>query len=416
MKRLTTILFFLLIIEIAIGGGGRLTAIGPVSLRMILFVLALLISAFYFIRGRKIPADYTSLLVFFSIASIIGILIGLSSGANRSLLWEDIKPLLYFLILPFFYFAVSDIKILNQTASVFKVSGIVLTAAFFAILLSIHLHLIPFLSLYKPLILTEEFFFRGELTFTYKGFLFLCIGFLFFHFTGGKYKALFMTLLCMAILFTVTRGFWLALFSTYAFYYFVKPNLNVRVKGILFASLAITIVLQGQVMITKTSKTIDQLRSTNSSAVNLPPRNNLLGDRAYSDKGRFQQIKEVMAEVTPLSILIGHGFGNGIPARPVHMEISYLEIIHKQGILGLAFWACLFWLLFKKYRSAPESGLRDAFFFSSLFIFLQSLTNQYMNNPIGLSVILLSMVSLDMLQKPIIKEVPEATLSPFEPS
>jgi len=400
MKRFTTGLFFLLITEIALGGGGRLIAFGPVSLRMILFTLALLVSVFYFVSGKKIPKDYIYLLIFFSIVSLVGILIGISSRANPSLLWEDIKPLLYFLILPFFYFTITDLKSLEQISLVLKVTGILLALAFFVVLLLIHLHIVPFLSIYKVFLATGEFFFRGELTFTYKGFLFLCISFLFFHFTGGQYKFLFMTLLLIAILLTVTRGFWLAMLGTYSVYYFTKGDWNFRMKAVLFASLAAGVISLGQFMIAKTSETIDQLKSENSPSKASLPRKTLLGDRSYSDDGRFQQIREVTVEATAFSVLVGHGFGNGITARPVHMEISYLEIIHKQGILGLAFWVYLFWLLFKKYRSAPQNGLRDAFFFSSLFIFLQSLTNQYMNNPIGLSVILLSMVCLDVLQNP----------------
>ena len=62
------------------------------------------------------------------------------------------------------------------------------------------------------------------------------------------------------------------------------------------------------------------------------PNEKLLGDRSQSDAGRIAQIKEVISMTSVLSSFIGNGFGIGIPSRPVHMEISYLEIFHKQGI------------------------------------------------------------------------------------
>ena len=399
MNRFIKILFIVLVAELVLGGGGRLTTYGPISLRMILFSLALITTAIHFVKGRRISSDYVQLLIFFSLVAVAGLIIGISSGANRTFWWEDIKPLLYFLILPFFSIAVTDVSVIERTSSLIKASGLIQALAFFIVLLLIHLHIIPFLSLYHILISTEEFFFRGELTFTYKGFLFLCIGLLFFHFTGSKYKFLFMGVILIAILFTVTRGFWVALLGTYSVYYFTKSASSLKVKAVLFALCGLAIIIGGKALVGKTSEAIDQVNSENITTQNTPPKATLLGDRTYSDDGRFQQIKEVARSVTFSSVLIGHGFGNGVPSRPVHMEISYLEIFHKQGLLGLAFWTYLFWLLIKKYRHTSESGFSDAFFFSSLFIFIQSLTNQYINNPIGLSMILLAIVCLDVMKK-----------------
>jgi hypothetical protein len=81
------------------------------------------------------------------------------------------------------------------------------------------------------------------------------------------------------------------------------------------------------------------------------------------------------------------------------MEISYLEIFHKQGILGLIFWSYVFTLLVKRYLSAKKTDVAHAFFYGTLFVFFQSLTNQFINNPIGLSMLLVTLVVLDVLRK-----------------
>ncbi len=125
----------------------------------------------------------------------------------------------------------------------------------------------------------------------------------------------------------------------------------------------------------------------------------MFGVRNYSDEGRVEQVKQVKNGLSPATLIIGHGFGQGIPARPVHMEIAYLEVLHKQGLVGLAFWGTIAALLFIAYQKSDQSALAKAFFFSAIYVFVESCTNQYFNNPIGMSVLLLSLVNLNKLSK-----------------
>jgi hypothetical protein len=259
----------------------------------------------------------------------------------------------------------------------------------------IHSGIIAFLDLYHSVIDTGEFFFRGELTFVYKGFLFLCIAFLFFHFTGKNKRGIWMTVLGIAIALTVTRGFWFALFATYAVFYFSISKLRM----LIFSFLAISVLLFGQIAISQTSRIIYAFGAQPDNSKIDSKKSVLLGDRLHSDEGRIQQVKEVVQQTTIISTLIGHGFGIGIKSRPVHMEISYLEIFHKQGLLGLAFWLLVFGQLILKYQGSKKDGFSQAFFLSGLLVFIQSLTNQYVNNPIGLSIVLLSIVCLDVSKK-----------------
>lgn len=405
MKSITSGLFILLFSEIAIGGGGRLTSLGPVSLRMILFVIASVFTLIASTRGQKISKEYKILLTLFIITITIGWIRGILNGAEQQYWWEDIKPLLYFFILPFFAITFSnEINILNASR-IIRFAAVFLAVAFFVALFLIHTNIIPFLDFYALAIDTGEFFFRGQVTFFYKGFLYLCIGLIFIHFLSIKNKTALLSLVLLAILLTFTRGFILALCLTYAGYFFLNHH---YIKATIFTTLAICIIAYGQAAISYTSQAIDIARSTTKtysmSDSNGPPveqqyipKKNLLGNRDFSDSGRLQQITEVIERITPLSFFMGHGFGNGVPSRPVHMEISYLEIFHKQGLLGLAFWGYIFFMLLQKYRNTPLSPMRDAFFCGALFVFFQSLTNQYINNPIGLSMVLVTLTCLDRL-------------------
>ena len=400
MNRFAKILFLILFAELAIGGGGRLFSFGPVTLRMILFAVALLVSAVFIVKGRKISNETKEILIFFLITIGIGIIVGVVNDSMQQRWWEDVKPLLYFLILPFFEFVINDKKTIEQSTSIIKISALIQAFAFFVVLILIHSGAIPFLNFYYRVLPTQEFFFRGEITFFYKGFLFLCLGFLMVYLMRGKYRTAFLIILSLAILMTLTRGFWLALCLTLCTYYAQRAR---KFRSAIFVVAALVILVFSQPIISFVSRTVDKIVSHEKKG---PLNEKLLGDRSYSDAGRFTQIQEVAERVTLTSFFVGHGFGNGIPSRDIHMEISYLEILHKQGIVGLSFWAFIFWLLVKNYRkglriSSPnaDSALRNAVFYAALFVFFQSITNQYMNNPIGLSVILFSLVSLRVLKE-----------------
>ena len=117
--------------------------------------------------------------------------------------------------------------------------------------------------------------------------------------------------------------------------------------------------------------------------------------RESGDQLRVLTIEQVVDRITPFSFLFGHGFGNGVPIREVHMEMSYLEIFHKQGIIGLSFWTYLLYSICRYYKQVVGKYRRiaGAFFISASLIYVQSLFNPYLNNPIGMSTVLLAYFS-----------------------
>lgn len=125
-----------------------------------------------------------------------------------------------------------------------------------------------------------------------------------------------------------------------------------------------------------------------------------LGDKSDSDIVRYTQINQVTSAINPVSFLIGHGFGIGVPIREVHMELSFLEIFHKQGLLGLCFWFGIFIHIFIMYFNIKDKKYKEIalpFLLSVVFVILQSTTNPYMNNPIGLTMILITIVVFSKL-------------------
>jgi hypothetical protein len=385
--RITKIVYTLMIAELCIGGGGRFTAWGPVSLRMVLFSAAMVIVMISILNGKTFPREDVKLILFFFATTSLGLVVGLVNGAETRFWWEDVKPLLYFLALPFFSLAIRTEADIVWTGRIIKFASIVLAVAFIALILLIYLNLLPFEKVYAANLHWEEFFFRGRLTLFYKGLLYLCIGILFFFFVGMKPNYLPIVLLSLAVGLSFTRGFVVALCLTFSFYFFYR---NTLAKAFFFLIFSLILGFYGRQIISTASQWV------NSSVTYNP---NLLGDRQYSDDQRLIQFKEVIGQTTLSSAVVGHGFGRGVPSRPIHMEISYMEFFQKQGLIGLAFWGFMAWTMWKRYRTAEPSGQADAFFLSGAFVFLQSATNQYVNNPIGMAMVLLSLVSLDKLKR-----------------
>src|SRR5690349_18806984 len=102
LNKLSYGLFYLMLVELVLGGGGRLVAFGPVSLRMILFSMAMVVTLLHLANGARLDTKYLRLLIIFTSTLVVGALVGFLCGANIRLIWEDLKPLLFFYLLPFF--------------------------------------------------------------------------------------------------------------------------------------------------------------------------------------------------------------------------------------------------------------------------------------------------------------------------
>ena len=398
-SKASLLIFKIQVLELILGGGGRLTAVGPVSLRMVLFGLAIICTIVHVVRGRRIPRSLLMLTIIFSAALVLAVFIGVFHESPGLLIWEDVKPLLFFYALPFFYFSVTDLRVAADVDRMIRFGGIVLASVFLLILVLVHTGIIPFLSLYHAVIDTEEFFFRGELSFVFKGFLYLGVAFIFINQAGGR--TWIKVLLLLAILLTVTRGFWASLALTYALHHLIvakhsalRQRAMARCLGC--ALLFVLIVFFGQHAIGAASRLVgSMMHNGEKREIN----SRLMGDRAYSDDMRMSQLRSVAELTSPGSSLVGHGFGQGIPERPIHMEIAYLEIFHKQGIVGLAVWGYFFFLIWTLFRRAGNVYDSLPFFLAAVFVAIQSVFNQYMNNPIGMSMIMLSLTVLTRINE-----------------
>lgn len=364
-------LFAIIIIEIVVGGSGRLIDIGPVSLKMILFILGMLA---FILSIKKLGKNIISTLqLFLTICLLLGISIGLLNGAELSLLFEDVKPLIFFYLISYFYISIQDVQDFLKLINYIKYGALAMSIIHLFVVILLYLHIMDFSRFYEQQSEGSEIMFRNEVLFFYKGFLYLCIGFFFLLLSNKKIDRLLSILPFISICLTLTRGF---IFSTLLvlFFYmlFINKQIKIKIIAVLTATAAIIYALP----------ILMDARSDNSSE---------------SDLIRKIIFDEVLNDINPFSFLFGHGFGHGVPIRPVHMEISFLEIFHKQGIFGLLFYLAIIVIVIVYYKNIKNENFKRMslpFLLSVIFVYLQSLTNPYVNNPIGISIICITLVFL----------------------
>lgn len=363
--------YSVILIELIIGGSGRIFEFGPITLRMIFFIIAIGISLLYKTDHKLINHKILFIQVFFLLLITLASFIGIINSADFSLILTDIKPLLFFFLISFFYIVINDHNDLDHTISLIKKCSIFLSISYLVVIFLLSTKLIDFLSFYY-LADSGDIMFRTPPFFFYKGFLYLGIGVIFFFTTPGNKNKSISLFIFIVMCFTLTRGFILMTSIVLIFYiYIISRNITIKVIST-FIVIFLFIFL-------------------------FPVLNELIGDKAESDNFRIHQIKEVFEEITILSSIFGHGFGIGVPIRPVHMEIAYLEIFHKQGIIGLLFWSVLIVDIILMYIRIKKTELKRKilpFILSCVFIYLQSITNPFLNNPIGLTIIIITYVIL----------------------
>ncbi|MCD9575250.1 hypothetical protein [Flavobacterium soyae] len=369
------LLFIPVLYELVIGGSGHYLEFGPVTFRMVSYLLAIFLAIIYYLNKKVIRKDVSIILILFSVTLILSSIIGCINNARLDLILEDLKPLIFFYILLFFSIVVKDIRDIKKISKIIKNGSLILGLIYILVVLLLFTGKINFTTFYQQQSEIGEVMFRNETLFFYKGFLYLCVGYFFFLLSEGRKNKLGALFLFICIILTLTRGFILFTVLITGYYiFFINKNAVVKWIVFLFGIIAFTILV--------------------------PILLETLGDKSDSDSSRYLQINEVIAAINPISFIIGHGFGVGVKSREIHMELSFLEIFHKQGIIGLAFWIALFIFIFLSYMKIKIKTYKKIalpFLLSVVFIILQSTTNPYMNNPIGLMIILISIVVFSKL-------------------
>ena len=361
---------------------------------MVLWLLAFIPCTIYIVSNKYFNTKIVIAIVFYFSSLIVSACIGIINGISINSIALDLKQFCYFAIILYVSINLKTEKSINIIKHLLMYSSLILAIihiimAFFLILNIFNFdQLWYFFNIYMMQDsainngVSNEIFFKGEYGFIYyKGDFYLCTGLFFWYYSlkiNWK-KNLAILIIVIAIFLTGTRGFMLMIFLTLFIDWFLyRKNITFFLIDryltiFLFLSFSFLFYL---------------LYAFNREY------SLYLGDKELSDSLRYIQIEEVIKSITFLSFFVGHGLGFGVPSRPDHMEIAFLEIFHKQGIIGIALWVYLILLVFLLHKKCKNLSFSKPFWLSVLFTYLVSITNPYMNHPLGLMMISFSLVSL----------------------
>jgi hypothetical protein len=382
------ILLCIVVLESSLMGSGRMLQIGPFTVKMLLFSLALLYAVWSLLSSGRICRSTVLFELSFVALLCLSALNGFCHAADAGLIGGDLSPLSAFLILPFFELTIrnqADIRIVMRIILI----SVCIIACIYALIvallwLSLWLGVSSLAAMHGWLATSGgvDFFVGGDDTgetghFFYTGSLYLVIGIIFFAFGNKRREKAAAFLLFLTLFLVASRGLFLTLAFAAIFYVLVGPMPPIRKVGLGVALLVL-------------------------AATALPSLFVLSGDKSWSNMQRLNTLSQVSERITPLSTVMGHGFGVGVPEKPEHMEITYLEVFHKQGAIGLLWWTALIAVLTLRFRQAIRNrSERFAYplFLSAIVILVESGTNPFLNNPVGMYPFLISFVGLGVLAR-----------------
>jgi hypothetical protein len=375
-------LFAIALFELLLGGGGHVTAVGPVSLRMVLFagcIAATLISMLFPRRRADGVLLAMALVLAYLLIHVGGMLVGAINGGDAVAMFTQFQQSLFWLAAPFFALMIQTEKDVDSCARIVQIAGATLGFFYLTILLALLTGVIH-LNVLRPLIAKSgEVVFRSGEFFVYKGFLYLGVAIIFFVGIRGKYWAPLALVTGLALVATLTRGFVLSTSLSLVLMLAVQKRWRTVIPALVLAAAAAFFVWEYL-------PSLDTAQSQRQGS---------------STDQRVEDMAYLANHATIKTLIVGEGYGAQINNRPM-IENTFLWVLWSFGIVGLLFWMTPLALCVYYYCKIPDAYLHpaaSAYLFGTVLVYLQTATNPYLNNPIGLSYVLLALFSLRVLSR-----------------
>jgi hypothetical protein len=437
MNRFEKILLTIFFVELFIGGGGRLIDFGFLSIRQVLFILLMgtflfrIIKdkAFFnkeintFIRLNPVTIGVYLLLGWFLVSSLIGFI----NGHSLSIIIMDLFRVIFFVA----YFPLSY----YISESRFSKSRVILLIKYSALLVAIFTITIDLLGktvfsanfypfyMFMNTIMNDDLFFRPSNSVFYKSHFFVQIGLIISlnAVLNKKYTRLDIAniILCaISVLWSETRGFLLA-FMVSALVIIIL-DVKVIVDPIKELKNKIKAFISTKQLLVKTSILVliiisvpfmykyMTLERFHTGEENKPApieeqdgkkhkEREQINDVSVNTRMEFIKDSKDILFGNVRYLVVGTGYGMEIAGRVNGIEMTFLDILVEQGIIGLGVWLFLCLIVFYNYYSAYRQGIRlSGTDISLMAAFMGALLltniNPFLNNPIGIMFFLIMLI------------------------
>lgn len=384
------LLLVVVTLEILLGGNGYLTKLQGFRLRELLFACAMVWVAVRLLVLEPIRIPRTVWVIFgaFLATTAFSALLGYLSGSRQEAILAELKPLSYFPMLLFFFVAIRDRRDVTLVGGLILACGSIQAVAYLSVLGAAAVGILDYNSIYLFLRQSDEFIFRHNpeyevfVGFLYKGAFHIGVAALLAVFDPYKWTKVLAVALIAALALTLTRG----------------------LVGALVLAIAIGAVLglkggRMPIYIAACVLALGILFAGTSTEAGLVGSEFRLGSKDMfirpTDSIRVADMDLVTRKLDAQTVIIGNGLGSKIGARE-RIEMTYVELLYKQGIVGLALWAGIlvwaFTLLLEVPRQDRPLGL--AMFLAGLYVYFATITNTFLTGSIGMAIVFMSLAGL----------------------
>lgn len=373
-------LYTITVLELFLGGGGRFTAIGPVTLRMLLFACFLYVGALTILVQRRetkqLRLAYAMVLLYL-LVHVPGLISAAIRGVDIADAMTEFQQSLYWLGAPVFALVLRGKHMIARTATLVRLAGVVLAVGYLVLIAAIATGVFDVKTLFQIAVEGQELSSRGEGLLFYKGFLYLGIAIIFFVSMRVRLWVPAVIIIAIALVFTLTRGY------------------------ILSTSIAVLVLLLVQKRKWAASAAVAGILAVAFMVwVYFPSGNEAMqNSRIESNSIRLDDMSFMANHATAATLLFGEGFGAMINGRAL-IENTFLWAFWKLGVAGVTFWLLPLALCTWFFAQIPRRGsnrLAGAYYCGVLLVYIETATNPYLNNPIGLSFVMIAMFSLQTL-------------------
>ncbi|MFB9757357.1 O-antigen ligase family protein [Ectobacillus funiculus] len=429
-KWLLTVFF----IELFIGGGGRLIDFGVLSIRQVLFLLILCTFVFRILKNKQFLDRNVNTFFDFNITSVaiymlvtwfgVSALIGLIHGHALSTVAMDFFRVSFFLLyFPLAYYISEERYRKSKIISILKYSSLIV--AVFTILISLAGKTIfnnNFDVFYNFInsIMNDDLFFRPSHSVFYKGHFFVLMGLLVslnavLSKQGSKVDVVNIIVCLISIIWSETRGFLLAIMFGILFIVMMDvKTFTDQIKGLwkkavhllnskfILKKIVVSLLIVIAVPFMYKYMTIERFGTETVSqqkpkAPAEKPEEPQVNDVSVNSRLEFISASKDLVFKNVPAFVVGSGYGTEIAGRDSGIEMSFLDILVEQGVIGLALWLYVCFIIFYNYHLVYKAQGSVETTDISLLACIAALVlltniNPFINNPLGIGFILTVLV------------------------
>lgn len=441
MNKFEKILLTLFFVELFVGGGGRLIDFGFLSIRQVLFILLIMTfvvriisqKAIFdnrvntFFRFNPLTIGVYLLIASFAFSGAIGLI---NDHALSDIITDFFRVSFFAAYFPLAYYIAEDRFSKDRVISLLKYSAV--AVSIFTLVIAI-LGKTIFSADFAPYyyfingFMNDDLYFRPSNSVFYKSHIFVLIAVIISlnavldkKFT--KLDVVTLILGSISVLWSETRGFLLAFMISVITIVLLDARIVTQpIKGfsekirtmftskkflrkmIISACIVVAVPFMFQYMTlerfeTETPQKEELHKETGKKASGEKKKKPETEVNDISVNTRVEDILEARKLLSdPVHLIMGLGYGTEIGGRVTGIEMSMLDILVEQGLVGLAVWLMLCLLVFYNYHVVHQkrksiSTLEISLMAAFMGMLLLTNINPFINNPLGIGFFLFILI------------------------